>query len=175
MNSHESLNGHEREGCETSGFAGKIQEMILSQALQGCLLRLECNILNMVRVMVRVRVWNMAGAPKTLSFFLLCCLIYIHARKTVQQESQRNGDNRKESIFALGLYQLQCKYKRILKCKIARDLGKATNLKRSKVLRKRWFHYCSCYVEMLNLIQGHNATIAKFRKDPYAKDTCFYA
>ena len=74
----------------------------------------------------------MAGAPKTLSFFLLYCLLYVHARDTVQQESQRKGDNRKESIFVFGLYQLQCKYKRIVKCKIAIGLGKATNLKRPR-------------------------------------------
>ena len=38
MNADESLKGHETEGCE---IAGNIQEMILSQVLQGCLLRLE--------------------------------------------------------------------------------------------------------------------------------------
>ena len=30
MNAHESLKGHETEGCEITGFAGNVQEMILS-------------------------------------------------------------------------------------------------------------------------------------------------
>ena len=36
------LKGHEEEGCE---IAGNIQEVILSQGLQRCLLRLDCSIL----------------------------------------------------------------------------------------------------------------------------------
>ena len=37
------------EGCEIAGFAGNIQDVILSQALQGYLLRLEYSISNRSR------------------------------------------------------------------------------------------------------------------------------
>ena len=49
MNAHESLKGLEMDGCEIAGFAVNIQEMTLSQALEGCLLRLECSIPNRSR------------------------------------------------------------------------------------------------------------------------------
>ena len=41
----------------------------------------------------------MRGAPEALSFFLLNCLIYVHARDIVKQGSQINGDNREEGIL----------------------------------------------------------------------------
>ena len=43
VNAHESFKVQEKEGCE---IAGSIQEMILSQALQRCLLRLRSCVLN---------------------------------------------------------------------------------------------------------------------------------
>ena len=46
MNAHEILKGNENEGSE---IAGNIQEMILSQALQGCLMRLESCVPNRSR------------------------------------------------------------------------------------------------------------------------------
>ena len=45
-NGHESLKGHETEVCEIASFAGNIQEMVLSQELQGCLLKLKYSISN---------------------------------------------------------------------------------------------------------------------------------
>ena len=49
MNAHKNLKRHEIEGCESAGFAGNIQEVILSEAHQGCLLRLEYSIPNRSR------------------------------------------------------------------------------------------------------------------------------